>query len=82
MRDTLNSLKTLARYDEKFEVKCFRETPNFKILLFDDDMFISSYNGPRNDSNAKMIHIRRDENPIFTGMERYFDALWKSSDPI
>jgi hypothetical protein len=42
MRAALGYLKFLASH-RNFEVRCYNETPNFKILLFDDEMFVSSF---------------------------------------
>ena len=57
------------------------EKPNFKILLFDDVMFVSSFamNIRHNDQNAKMFQIKQVGNPLFAGFERVFDSLWEHS---
>ena len=45
MHITLNYLKHIAEQNKNFKVKYYDETPNFKILLFDDVMFVSSFAG-------------------------------------
>jgi hypothetical protein len=81
MRDVLEDfLKPLASQKKNFEVKCYDGTPIFKILLFDDTMFVSVFTEPQNDRYAKMLQIAR-EHPLFTGFERYFEDLWKRSVP-
>lgn len=81
MHIVFHYLNHLANRIKNFEVKCYDERPNFKILLFDDVMFVSSFadGGPKNDHSAKMLQIRRDGNPLFVGFERYFDDLSKRS---
>ena len=84
MRIALQNLKHLAEKNDKFKVKCYTETPNFKILLFDDVMCVSSFGeggGPKNDQNARMWQMTREGNPIFTGLEKHFDKLWERSVP-
>ena len=84
MRIALENLKHLSEERENFYVKCYTETPYFKILLFDDVMFVSSFGeggGPKNDQNARMWQMSREENPIFTGFEKHFDKLWERSVP-
>lgn len=80
----LQKLSQLAKAYKNFRVKCFDETPNFKILLFDDVMFVSSYASgkPKNDHNTEMLYMRRDETPLFIGFEKLFDDLWKRSVPL
>jgi RelA/SpoT family (p)ppGpp synthetase len=41
-------------------------------------MFVSSFagGGPKNDRNVIMLEIRRDGNPLFIGLERYFDEAY------
>lgn len=81
MRIVLESLEEIAK-NKNFKVRCYDETPNFKILLFDDTMFVSAFTEPKNDRNAKMLQITREGNPLFIGFERYFDNLWdRSSSP-
>ena len=84
MRLALDNLKDLAVENANFHVKCYDETPNFKILMFDNVMFVSSFagGGPKNDRNVEMLEIKRDGNPLFTGLERYFDDLAKRSVPL
>jgi hypothetical protein len=79
MSIVLDSLKGLANQNKNFKVKCYDETPNFKILLFDDVAFVSVFIAPKNDHNAKMLQITREGTHLFTGLERYFDNLWKRS---
>lgn len=81
MHITLNYLKHIAEQNKNFKVKYYNEAPNFKILMFDDVMFVSSFVDvvPKNDHNAKMLQIERDGNPLFTGLERHFDDLSKRS---
>jgi len=76
MQIVLDILRRFANENKNFEVRCYDETPNFKILLFDDVMFVSAYTEPKNDHNAKMLRITREGNPLFIGIERYFDELW------
>jgi hypothetical protein len=84
MHIALDNLRHIAEQNPNFQTKCYDETPNFKILMFDDVMFVSSFagGGPKNDRNVKMLEIRRDGNPLFTGLERYFDDLSKRSVPL
>ena len=81
MHHALQILKFHARKNKNFEVKSYERTPNFKLLLFDDVMFISSFagGGPKNDQHAKMYQIKREGNSLFLGLERYFDELWDCS---
>ena len=81
MRIVVEYLMHLASFVRNFEVKCYDEPPNFKILLFDDVMFVSSFagGGPKNDHHTKMLQIKRDGNPLFVGFERLFDDLSKRS---
>ncbi len=81
MRIVVDYLRHLTSLVRNFEVKCYDEPPNFKILLFDDVMFVSSFagGGPKNDHYAKMLQIKRDGNPLFVGLERLFDDLSKRS---
>ncbi len=65
-----------------FMAKLYKETPIFKILIFDNVMFFSVFSGPKNDESAKMLQIERNGNPLFAGFERYFDELWKRSVPL
>jgi hypothetical protein len=81
MRVVFDYLKLLERQNRNLEVKCYNERPNFKVLIFDDVMFVSSFadGGPKNDHTAKMLQITRDGNPLFMGFERYFEDLSKRS---
>lgn len=83
MGRTLDYLKHLAGEHENFRVKCYNEEPNFKILLFDDVMFVSSFagQGPKNDRNTRMFRMVREGNPLFAGLEKLFDELSKRSVP-
>jgi hypothetical protein len=85
MSTVLNYLKFLMSQNENFEVRCYKEEPNWKILIFDDVMFVSSFVGgkPKNDDNARMFRLTREGNPLFMGFERFFDQLWlKSANPL
>ena len=81
MENALNYLRHLEVLNPNIRVKCYDETPNFKILMFDNVMFVSSFagGGPKNDMYAKMYYLTREGNPLFTGFERYFDNLSKRS---
>ena len=84
MRHSLNNLKYHARRNKDFEVRCYQESPNFKILLFDSALFVSSVvaGGPKHDHSASVFRMMREGNPLFPGFERYFDDLWeRSSSP-
>src|SRR5579885_27124 len=84
MRIILNYLAHIASQNKNFEVRCYNEAPNFKILLFDDVMFVSSFAAgtPKNDENEKMLQISREGGPLFMGLEQHFDDLMKRSIPI
>jgi hypothetical protein len=75
------SLIDLANKNKNFGVRCYDETPNFKLLLFDDVMFVSAFIEPNNDRNANMLRITREGTPLFKGLENHFDDLWKRSVP-
>lgn len=77
MRIALENLKHLAEQNPNIQIMCFDETPNFKILMFDDIMFVSSFaaGGPKNDHNAKMYRLTRNDSALFLGLEKYFDDL-------
>lgn len=81
MRIVFDYLRLLVGRNKNFEVKCYAEPPNFKLLMFDDVMFVSTFalGVPKNDRNVKMLQIKRDGNPLFIGLERYFDDLWEHS---
>lgn len=81
MRIVLRILKRLAQENKNFEVRCYDATPNFKILLFDGVMFVSAFTEPENDRNAKMLRITREGTPLFRGLEKHFDDLWRRSIP-
>jgi transcriptional regulator with XRE-family HTH domain len=80
MRFALEYLKDLASRNRNLEVRCYNEKPNFKMLIFDDVMFVSSYAGeePKNDRSAGMSMLR-EGHTLFRGFERYFDELAKRS---
>jgi hypothetical protein len=84
MRISLDNLRHISEQNPNFQAKCYDETPNFKMLLFDNVMFVSSFagGGPKNDSNVKMLEMKREGNPLFIGIERYFDELSKRSVPL
>lgn len=81
MSSVLGYLKFLMSHNKNFEVKCYTGKPNFKILIFDDVMFVSSFieGRPKNDRNTKMFLLTREENPLFLGLEHLFDELWQRS---
>ena len=79
MENVLDILKSLAGQDKNFEVRFYDETPNFKLLLFDDVMFVSAFTEPKNDHNSKMLRITRVGTPLFVGLEKHFDDLWNRS---
>ncbi len=79
MRSALEDLKQLADENRNIHIRCFDETPNFKMLLFDETMFVSTYIRPKNDRDTQMIRITREQLLLFTGLERNFDDLWKRS---
>ena len=79
MRHSLENLQFYARRNKNFEVRCYQESPNFKILLFDSTLFVSSFvnGGPKNDQSARMFQMLREGNPLFAGFDRYFDDIWE-----
>jgi hypothetical protein len=79
MQLVFEHLKTMSQEQKNFEVKCYDETPIFKILLFDEVMFVSSYVQAKNDDQVKMFRITQEGNPLFTGLEKFFDDLWQKS---
>lgn len=80
----LNSLRHMMEDNRNIRAKCYTESPNFKILMFDDEMFVSSFaqGGPKNDHNTKMFQITRDKNSLFAGLERFFDDLSGRAEPL
>lgn len=84
MVHVLEGLRNDMKINKNIRVKCYTESPNFKILIFDDEMFVSSFaqGGPKNDHNAKMFQITRDKNPLFAGLERFFDDLSGRAEPL
>jgi transcriptional regulator with XRE-family HTH domain len=79
MRLALTHLKILARRNLNLVVRCYEQQPNFKLLLFDNILFVSAYISSKNDDNAAMFKLTREGNPLFVGFERLFDELWKDS---
>ena len=65
----------IATENSNFRVHKYDETPIFKILLFDDIMFLSAFTTSKNDQNESMWQLTRKDNPIFAGLEKYFDEL-------
>jgi transcriptional regulator with XRE-family HTH domain len=80
MRMSLDYLMGLDRRYEKFSVRCYHEEPIFKLLIFDDVMFVSSFahEVPKNDEKAEMFIIQ-GRNALFLGFEKHFDELLKHS---
>ena len=80
MRMSLDYLMGLDRRYTKFSVRCYKEEPIFKLLIFDDVMFVSSFAReiPKNDENAEMFMIR-EGNSLFGGFEKHFHELSKRS---
>lgn len=80
MRMSLKYLTDLTRLHKNFNVKCYNEEPIFKILIFDDVMFVSSFarEVPSNDENAEMFIIQRG-NALFAGFEKVFKELSRRS---
>lgn len=79
MKLVLGVLRDLENQYKNIEVRCYNETPNFKLLLFDDVMFVSAFIEPKNDHNAHMLRITREGTPLFKGLENHFDDLWRRS---
>lgn len=82
MANVFEYLKVIRRHNRNFIVRIYREEPIFKILLFDDVMFVSAFVAPKNDRNAKMWRMVREGNPLFAGLERYFDDLSKRAEVL
>lgn len=80
MRMSLDYLIGLVHQYDKFSVKCYHEEPIFKLLIFDDVMFASSFarEMPKNDEHAEMFMIQ-GRNSLFLGFEKHFDELLKRS---
>lgn len=80
MRMSLDYLMGLDRRYEKFSVRCYHEEPIFKLLIFDNVMFVSSFADevPKNDEKAEMFMIQ-GRNALFLGFEKHFDELLKHS---
>jgi hypothetical protein len=79
MQLVLKILVDLENQNKNFAVRCYDETPNFKLLLFDDTMFVSAFIEPKNDQNSNMLRITREGTPLFKGLENHFDESWKHS---
>ncbi|SRR6266566_5379990 len=79
MVSVFDYLKDIRSENRNFTVKTYSEAPIFKILIFDDVMFVSAFIGSKNDRNAKMWRMTRKGNPLFAGLEKYFDDLSKRS---
>jgi hypothetical protein len=77
MSITLSNLTHMTEQNPNIQVKCYNETPNFKLLLFDDVMFVSVYIRAKNDLNTPMLRIAREQIVLFTGFEKEFDDLWE-----
>ena len=80
MQLVFEHLKTMERTLKNFEVRHYDETPIFKILLFDDVIFVSAFIQAKSDYNVKMLQIRKGGNPLFSSFEKYFDDLWQRSN--
>jgi hypothetical protein len=50
--------------------------------MFDNVMFITALIEAKNDKKAKMYQLTREGNPLFLGIEKYFDELWNRSVPL
>jgi transcriptional regulator with XRE-family HTH domain len=83
MRMSLDYLKSLAGIYKNFSVRCYHQRPNFKILIFDDLMFISSFarKVPKNDQSAEMMMLRQG-NALFAGFEELYDEWLERSSPL
>jgi transcriptional regulator with XRE-family HTH domain len=79
MRFVFDYLKYIASRKVHFQLKYYTQSPNFKILLFDDIMFVSAFITAKNDDFVRMIKMMRENNPLFAGFENYFDLLWDNS---
>ncbi len=81
MRHSLDNLRYHARHNKDFLVRCYQESPNFKLLLFDSTLFVSSFvdGGPKHDHSTPVFQMMREGNPLVPGFERYFDDLWARS---
>ncbi len=84
MNTLFHYLELIKSQNENFDWRVYDKRPNFKILMFDDVMFVSSfdYGRPKNDTNTKMYKLKREGNSLFVGLEREFDGLWESSVPL
>lgn len=80
MRFVFDYLKYISSRNAHFQLKYYTQTPNFKILLFDDIMFVSAFVTSKNDDFARMFKMVREKNPLFAGFEKHFDVLWENSN--
>ena len=80
MRSAHSYLQYLTIHNRNFRVRYYNNSPNFKLLIFDNIMFITAIVGSKNDDRVKMFQISKEDNPLFTGFERYFDSLWESCE--
>lgn len=82
MRLVLGHLQIYKLNNQNIEVRYYKEEPNFKMLVFDDILFVSAFVTEKNDKNTAMLKMRRAGNPLFEGLERDFDRLWRHAiDP-
>jgi hypothetical protein len=79
MQLVFDYLKVMSQANKNFEIKYYDETPIFKILLFDNVMFVSAFIQAKSDYNVKMLQITREGNALFESFEKYFDNLWKEA---
>ncbi len=77
MHRALDNLMHMAEQNPNFQIRCYNEPPNFKLLLFDDVMFFSVYLRAKNDLNTPMLRITREEPVLFSGLEKEFEDLWE-----
>lgn len=79
MRIDFEYLKLLSRRYKNFQVRYYIQKPNFKLLFFDDILFVSAYVTSKNDDHANMFKMAREGNSLFIGFEKLFDELWEKS---
>jgi DNA-binding XRE family transcriptional regulator len=80
---SLKYLKDLAQMYENFSVNYYNRKPIFKMLIFDDLLFVSSFalRVPKNDLKAEMYKIPRG-NSLFAGFEAIYDEFSGSSSSL
>src|SRR5579863_1589956 len=78
MRLVQEHLEIYRLNNKKIEVRYYTEEPNFKVLVFDDILFVSAFVTTKNDQNATMFKMSKAGNPLFIGFERLFDEWWQS----